>query len=83
MVALVIVLLVFAYFYYKRRAMTNSDPIDDEPDNRLLNNETGDPTRYIPVRTGQKVNGQQRVFMTNKGLRLYDTNTDGLPIPSD
>lgn len=35
---------------------------------------------YVPKRVGHRT-GKLRVFPTNKGLRVYDTNEWGAPVP--
>lgn len=37
-------------------------------------------TMYVPKEVGHRT-GQQRVFITNKGLRVYETNEHGWPMP--
>jgi nitric oxide reductase large subunit len=37
-------------------------------------------TMYKPVNVGDRT-GEKRVFITNKGLRVYDVNSAGLPLP--
>jgi len=37
-------------------------------------------TMYVPKEVGHRT-GQARVFITNKGLRVYETNEHGCPMP--
>lgn len=37
-------------------------------------------TMYVPKEVGHRT-GQARVFITNKGLRVYETNEHGWPMP--
>lgn len=36
---------------------------------------------YVPKDVGHRT-GHKKVFITNKGLRVYETNEQGLPVPS-
>ena len=36
---------------------------------------------YAPKEVGHR-SGQERVFITNKGLRVYETNEQGWPMPN-
>ena len=38
-------------------------------------------TMYVPKDVGHRT-GYQRVFITNKGLRVYETNEHGWPMPA-
>jgi predicted lipid-binding transport protein (Tim44 family) len=38
-------------------------------------------TMYIPKEIGTRT-GQKKVFQTNRGLRLYETNEHGFPMPA-
>lgn len=38
-------------------------------------------TMYVPKEVGHR-SGMQRVFLTNKGLRVYETNEHGWPMPT-
>lgn len=54
-------------------AATSSFPAVVPPEKALT-------TMYVPKEVGHRT-GHQRVFITNKGLRVYETNEHGWPMP--
>lgn len=78
--------LVFSAYYWfqwqkttvvvaKKKKGTDVVPSEQDPVTRRISR------MYVPTETGHRT-GTRRVFVTNKGLRVYETNEQGLPLPN-
>lgn len=78
------VFLLFAIYYFiKSRTSTaprhkgvSKKELDIRPDDV----EKRVTAMYVPKDVGHRT-GRKKVFITNKGLRVYETNEQGLPLP--
>lgn len=93
LVCIVLVILVMAYYWFQLRKKPHSSSSttastkqssSKKTENRK-NNES-DPIlakvkpMYKPAEVGHR-SGRQKLFLTSKGLRSYETNEFGFPMP--
>jgi len=92
---IIILLLAMFFYYFKlRNAVVHVQKVQKMkvPDNSKVNTKHKSEeevavrqyvvkSMYIPKEIGHRTT-TERVFLTNKGLRVLPVNTDGLPLPA-
>lgn len=70
----VLFFIAVTYFMLKR------PPVATKPPDTSKSAVQGSTVNYVPVQTGTSTE-TRRVFNTSKGLRVYNVNTDDMPLP--
>lgn len=92
LVCIILVILVMAYYWFQLRKKSNlsstSQPQQQSSKKQeKRKNQDDDPIlakvkpMYKPAEVGHR-SGRQKLFLTSKGLRSYETNEFGFPMPA-
>lgn len=80
LITLLVVVVIVLYRKYRQGEDSSSDSTDSQVEKKNKKNRKTLKAMYTPQSVGVRT-GNKRLFKTNKGLRVYDTNEKGWPMP--